>query len=103
MTAMTPERTNSEHPVHITGTGRPNLLLIRDYAANGGARFRVETDIPLDQVEFKVVRSLLEDPNPVNQREMLNLLHTKVDKQATSAREKQNAKQMFSAAFAIAD
>ena len=103
MTATARERTNTSHPIHITGTGRPNLLLIRDYAENGGARFRVETDVTLDTVEFKLLRSLLEDRTPVNLTEIVNLLHTIVDREPTSLPEKENAKRMFSAAFAVAD
>jgi hypothetical protein len=103
MTTLTQERSSADAPVQIRGTGRPNKLLIRDYAEAPGARFRVETDVELDQVEFKLLRSLLEDPSPVNLSEVVNFLHTKVDQEGTTLREKENAKKMFSAAFAVTD
>ena len=101
MTMMTRERPNADAPLQITGTGRPNKLLIRDYAEAGAARFRVETDVALDPVELKLLRSLLEDPTPINLGEVVNFLHTKVDREGTTLGEKQNAKQMFTAAFAV--
>jgi hypothetical protein len=101
MTTTTRELPNADAPMQITGTGRPNKLLIKDYAGNGGARFRVETDVALDAVEFKLLRALLEDPTPVNLIKIVNLLHTKVDEEATTLPEKGNAKRMFSAAFAV--
>jgi hypothetical protein len=101
MTTLTQERPNAVAPVRTLGTGRPNKLLIRDYAETPGARFRVETDVELDQVEFKLLRSLLEDPTPVNLSEVVNFLHTKVDKEGTSHGERETAKKMFSAAFAV--
>jgi hypothetical protein len=103
MTMLTQEGPNAAAPVQILGTGRPNKLLIRDYAETFGARFRVETDVELDQVEFKLLRSLLEDPTPVNLSEAVNFLHGKVDKEGTTPRERENAKKMFSAAFAVTD
>lgn len=101
MTAPAREVRNVDHPIQITGTGRPNKLLIRDYAETSRGSFRVETDVDLDPVEFKLLRSLLEDPTPVNRVEIINFLHGKVDNGNKSHREKENAKKMFSAAFDV--
>ena len=104
MTTLTQAHPNANAPLQIRGTGRPYKLLIRDYAEEtAGARFRVETDVELDPVEFKLLRSLLEDPTPINLSEVVNFLHTKVDRGDTTRREKENAKRMFSAAFAVTD
>jgi hypothetical protein len=85
-------------PDKAEGTGRPNHLLIRDYAEISGGTFRVETDVRLTTEQFDALRSLLEQPDP-NKKAIVDFLHKEVDAQDTPGKDKESAKRMFSAAF----
>lgn len=83
-------------PDQTRGTGRPNKLLIKDYAETRGGTFRVETDVELTAPEFKQLQGWLDDPS-ASTKTIVAFLHKKVDDQDKSGKE--NAKKMFSAAF----
>ena len=85
------------------GTGRPNKLLLRDYANDEGWLFRVETDVYLDtQKEFDDLRGWLELPqNPATNQEIVRFLHSKVETTKIDPHEKDKAKKMFSAGFGL--
>jgi hypothetical protein len=86
MTATIIEGKAVDSPPGARGTGRPNKILMKDYASHEGWRFRVETDVRLDTNDAEL-RALLDKPQDAPT--------------GSHAQEKDNAKKMFSAAFGL--
>ena len=101
MTATIIESKAVDSPPGARGTGRPNKILMKDYASHEGWRFRVETDVRLDTNDAEL-RALLDKPQDAPTRQaIVTLLHCKVENTGSHAQEKDNAKKMFSAAFGL--
>jgi hypothetical protein len=104
---MTATMTNAndkavDSPLGPRGTGRPNKILLNDYANGEGWVFRVETDVGLEPNEVATLREWLElPPSPATNKEIVKLLHSKVERTGSGLNEKDQAKKMFSAGFGL--
>ncbi len=102
MTATTMTGKAAGSPLEPRGTGRPNKILMRDYANGEGWLFRVETDVHLDEEDFNELRPLLaQPPIPETSQRIVRLLHAKVEKESSGWKDKDDAKKMFSAGFGL--
>ena len=91
-------------PPQFRGSGRPNKLLIQDFATGGTISFQVETTIHRNSTNATLFDELVRlinkaSPTPSDRARMKVIAHGEVDRFGTRPAEAAAAKAMFSSAL----